>query len=105
MMSDYSAWQQQLGDLKQQLEQALALQEPDFDPTQLQTLFEQYHQQMISGTDFAHDFPDYGVFLQQHLDWIGEAMTTLTLTQEKFAADLLLLQRRKKAEVGYNQNS
>lgn len=102
-MSDYSGWKQQLDELKQQLDQAL--QEPDLDPEQLQALFEQYHHLITSGTDFADDFPDYGVFLQQHLDWIGEAMTTLTLTQEKFAADLLLLQRRKKAKVGYNQNS
>lgn len=102
-MSDYIAWQQQLDVLKIQLDQAL--HEPDFDPEQLHVFFEQYHQHMISGTDFAEDYPDYGVLLQQHLDWIGEAMSTLTLTQEKYAADLLLLQRRKKAKVGYNQNS
>ncbi|SEA44570.1 hypothetical protein [Alkalimonas amylolytica] len=101
-MPSFIDWKNQVATAQQQLSQ-LMQDTTDLSKTQLQ--FQQYQELLHSGVKFAEDSESYGLFLREQLDWLQQQMVLFEAEKVAAAAELLQLERRKKAKSGYDQNT
>tara|TARA_R110002126_G_scaffold10245_66_gene46711 strand:- start:1326 stop:1628 length:303 start_codon:yes stop_codon:yes gene_type:complete len=87
--------------LRLQAEQLI--KDPAFSIEQLEQLLQQL--QLLLQQPPLQPTADYAAFLQLNLDWLQALMAQLTAHKEAIAADMLELQKGKRAKRSYSQNN
>ena len=102
-MLSFDVWQQGYQQLRAELELLLSTELPDYQAAEKQ--LSKLHSHIQSGLDIADEQQQYGIFLQEQLDWLQGIIAVLSKQKDSMAADLLQLERRKKARDRYNQHT
>ncbi|MDP4528327.1 hypothetical protein Q3O59_04690 [Alkalimonas delamerensis] len=102
-MPSFDAWQHGYQQLRAELELLLNTELPDYQAAEKQ--LSKLHSHIQSGLDIADEQQQYGIFLQEQLDWLQGIIAVLSKQKDSMAADLLQLERRKKARDRYNQHT
>ncbi|MCC5853790.1 MAG: hypothetical protein JJU30_13195 [Alkalimonas sp.] len=102
-MLPFDVWQQGYQQLRAELELLLSTELPDYQAAEKQ--LSKLHSHIQSGLDIADEQQQYGIFLQEQLDWLQGIIAVLSKQKDSMAADLLQLERRKKARDRYNQHT
>ena len=79
------------------------LQEEKEAEPQLQKLLADWH--ALLGQPAVEPLDDYSQYLQQNLDYLHEMMTIINQQRSTIGAELLSIQKGKKAKQSYGHNS
>ncbi len=79
------------------------IKDPAFSIEQLESVLQQL--QLVLQQPVLKPASEYGAFLQLNLDWLQALMAQLTAQKEAIAADMLEIQKGKKATRSYDQNN
>ena len=101
-MASFSSWVHQVTGAQQALS---GLMQDSTDPAQVASALESYQELLASGAVFAENSEPYGVFLREQLDWLQQQIVLIEAQKASAAAELLQLERRKKAKQGYDKNT
>lgn len=101
-MASFSSWMHQVTAAQQALND---LMQDSTEPAQAASALEHYQQLLASGAEFADNSEPYGVFLREQLDWLQQQIVRIEAQKASAAAELLQLERRKKAKQGYDKNT
>lgn len=94
---------QQIAELQTQLETLLVQDNVSVEELEKTALI--YQQCLDTPQPENLDTTEYAAFLQQNLDWLHTFIDKLSAAKLAVAAELLTIQKGKKAKQGYGQNN
>ncbi|MDX3775251.1 hypothetical protein QE250_14115 [Chromatiaceae bacterium AAb-1] len=79
------------------------ISEPDYAVEQLSPLALQFQELLTQPVDDTVAPEEYAAFLQQNLDWLMALMAKLSADKDTVAAEMLNVNKGKKAKHSYGQ--